>query len=366
MANYEFFTDETGKNVKVSNITLNIPCYFSSSNSALSLSSKYVTASNGVAQTPMIFKPLSSSSENITVTAYGLYTNGNKTNEASTTIQLKNALQGIRLSRFPSTPLYTSSSAQIIVGAVNDNVYGLDGAIEVTLSATSGTMNGRVFTAPKSLNSASYQNVTITANAAAGKYSYFGKTGTVTIEVRQAVTNINTDTIPTIYLGDGDKRIAYTLSPTNCYLNGVTLENYDNAYYTASAYSGQIMITPKAVGSAYLKLKSADGKCSTELPITISNRGNASINVNKTSITLNPNQVDNSITVTSTGCTLSVSSNGPSIATAKVQGNNLVITAGTATGTTQITISGTPSAGYTKPADVTVNVTVKNITIAVV
>lgn len=365
MANYNFFTDVTGKKVKVSDLQSNIPCYFSTSDSAISLNSYYETANNGVAQTTMTFKGLSVSAKDVNVTAYGLYSNGKKTNIATTQIQLRNALQGIKVTSLPKT-VYTGGGSTILVGALNENVYGLNGSFEVTLSATLGTIDNKTFIAPKSLASVSSQNVTITAKAAAGKYSATEKTGTATIEVRQAVTDITTGSLPTFYVGDGAKTFTYTLVPTNCYNKGVILEN-TTTYYTASASNGNVTITPKAAGTAYFTLKSADGKVSKSLQITISNRGTASITVNSTSKTLNPNQVDSSITVSSTGCaSLSASSNSTSVATATISNNKLVITAGTTAGNATITISGTPNTGYTAPANKTVNVTVKNISISVV
>lgn len=322
----------------------------------------------------MTFNALSASSKDVTVKVYGEYSNGKKTNEASTVIQLRNALTGLNLSSNKSS-LYTGESATLTISAANSNVYGWGDSAEVTLSATAGTASktsGKLtgtFTAPASLTSASSQSVTITATAAANKYSTAAKTKTATVTVKQAATGITTGTVPTIYAGDGANTFTYTLAPTNCYEKGVTVTS-DSAvttYFSASAAGGKITITPKAAGTGNITLKSADNKISKTVSITITAKGGSSISVSSTPKTLNPSQVDISFTVSSTGCTLSApTTSNAAIATATISGGKLNITAGTTTGTATITISGTASTGYTAPASKTVSVTVKNISISVV
>lgn len=378
MANYEFFTDVTGKKIKVSDLQSDIPCYFSSSNAAIKVGSSVVIPSNGSAQTTLTFSALQQGSENITVTARGQYANGSYTNTATTTIKLLNALQGLTLTPNVLT-LYTGETTPLSISATNNNAYnwGANSTVSLTttlgsVTKTQGALSG-TFRAPSSLNSSlSSQSVTVTATAEAGYYSTGAKSATAQITVRQAATDISVGSIPTIYV-DETKTFSCSATPNNVYTKGVTISSGGTTnYYSASSTTNSngsttISISGKAAGSATLTLQSADGKKTKNVTINITAKNNAALSLSKTNTTLNPNQID-TIKITSTGCTVSNSNitiGDSSIATATIANSYFNITA-KAAGTTTITVSGTPNTGYKAPASQTVNVTVKNISISVV
>ena len=381
MANYSFFTDVTGKKIRISDVQSNIPCYISSSNAAVKIGSStsyVVTASNGIAEAPLSFSPLQEASKEITVTAYGKYSNGVKTNDVQTTIMLKNALQGLIVAP-DKTELYTGENTIVHISAPN-TTYGWNNNANVTLSTApiscefshGQTELSPVFVAPSVLNSVSSMNIGITASTTAGQYSANPKSGNRSILVKQAATGISY-TVPTIYVGE-TKKFTCPVTPSNVYSKMVTIKSGGTTeYYSASAITPTsddtttISISGKKAGSSILTLQSKDGKVTKDVRITITAKTKASLSLSKTNTTLNPNQID-PIRITNSGCTISASninSSNSAIAIAELSGSYLNITARSA-GTTTITVSGKPNTGYTAPDSKTIDVTVKNISISVV
>ena len=241
-ANYNFFTD-VEKIVTVSGLQSNIPCYFLPTNtSSIKVGSYVVQPNNGSAQTKLSFSELSQSSKDVTVKVYGQYANGEKTNEFSTTIKLKNALKGLGLSA--NSYLYTGESTQLNISTTNSYVYGWDESAEVSLSAnlgyvtkTPGKLSG-TFNAPSALNSVSSSSATITAKTNQNKYSTAEKSTNINIEIRQATTFTTTFSQGIDhYMWVGDEITAAYILSYDPYDKGVTISVQEGGVNEAIKYS---------------------------------------------------------------------------------------------------------------------------------